>query len=285
VQFGYGAFGECGCIIDTLLREYGAHAVIRSVDLEEKFAFKIGLLEDRCSAHAPLEFLKGSELRGAEVPGGGSFCEVKEWACDSGVVGHKVTVVPCEAKEFAYFSNIAGLLPVRDTLQFLGVHAELAIANHDTQEFNFALFKLTLCGFEEEVILFQHDEDAVDVFLVALAMVGLCFIIKWASVYGHVVHVDGKPALVDLVAKMVFIMAWNVAGEFVRPKNMTVGSNSPSRVRKAAFHSSPSLMRTLLYPQRTSKVVKRVHPARRSITWGMSGETLRLRIVYLLTGL
>jgi hypothetical protein len=27
-----------------------------------------------------------------------------------------------------------------------------------------------------------------------------------------------------------------VAGEFVRPKNMTVGSNNPSFVMKAAFH-------------------------------------------------
>ena len=32
--------------------------------------------------------------------------------------------------------------------------------------------------------------------------------------------------------------AWNVAGEFVRPKNMTIGSNSTRLVRNAAFHSS-----------------------------------------------
>jgi len=47
---------------------------------------------------------------------------------------------------------------------------------------------------------------------------------------------------------IVFIIIWNVAGEFVKPKNMTVGSNSPSGVRDAAFHSSPSLMWMLLYP-------------------------------------
>jgi hypothetical protein len=34
---------------------------------------------------------------------------------------------------------------------------------------------------------------------------------------------------------MVFIIIWNVAGELVKPKNMTVGSNRPSGVRKAAF--------------------------------------------------
>ena len=48
--------------------------------------------------------------------------------------------------------------------------------------------------------------------------------------------------------KIVFIIIWKVAGELVSPKNITVGSNSPSGVRKAAFHLSPGLMRMLLYP-------------------------------------
>jgi len=43
-------------------------------------------------------------------------------------------------------------------------------------------------------------------------------------------------------------MAWNMAGEFVNPKNMTVGSNDTSSVVKATFHLSPSLILILLYP-------------------------------------
>ena len=43
-----------------------------------------------------------------------------------------------------------------------------------------------------------------------------------------------------------FIIAWKVAGEFVNPKNMTVGSKDPSGVVNAAFHSSPSFICTLL---------------------------------------
>jgi hypothetical protein len=58
--------------------------------------------------------------------------------------------------------------------------------------------------------------------------------------------------------KIVFIIIWNVAGELVRPKNIMVGLKSPSRVRKAAFHSSPGLIQMLLYPQWTSNLVKRV---------------------------
>jgi hypothetical protein len=51
-------------------------------------------------------------------------------------------------------------------------------------------------------------------------------------------------------------MVWKVAGLFVRLKYMTRGSNKPLFVRNAAFHSSPSWMRTLLYPQQMSSLVK-----------------------------
>ena len=45
---------------------------------------------------------------------------------------------------------------------------------------------------------------------------------------------------------MSFMNAENVLGEFVSPKNMTVGSNRPRLVVNAAFHSSPVLIRMLL---------------------------------------
>uniref|UniRef100_A0A0W0FZZ0 Uncharacterized protein n=1 Tax=Moniliophthora roreri TaxID=221103 RepID=A0A0W0FZZ0_MONRR len=51
---------------------------------------------------------------------------------------------------------------------------------------------------------------------------------------------------------IMFIMVWNVAGEFIRPKNMTKGLNIPQFIRNAAFHSSPSLIRMFLKPQQTS---------------------------------
>ncbi|EGN91038.1 hypothetical protein SERLA73DRAFT_81362 [Serpula lacrymans var. lacrymans S7.3] len=55
--------------------------------------------------------------------------------------------------------------------------------------------------------------------------------------------------------KSVFIIVWNVAGEFVSPKNMTNGSNNPRFVLNAALCSSPSLIRILLYPHLTSSFV------------------------------
>ena len=56
------------------------------------------------------------------------------------------------------------------------------------------------------------------------------------------------------------IMAWNVAGELHISKNITVGSKSPHLVLKATFHWSPSLILMLLYPHRTSSLVKYLAP-------------------------
>lgn len=71
---------------------------------------------------------------------------------------------------------------------------------------------------------------------------------------------------------MSLMWAWKVAGEFVSPKNMTVGSNNPLLVTKAAFHLSPSLIRMLLYPCRTSSFVNIFAPCSRSTNSGMRGS-------------
>ena len=36
--------------------------------------------------------------------------------------------------------------------------------------------------------------------------------------------------------RILFIIVWNIAGEFSDPKNITVGLNNPSRVVNATFH-------------------------------------------------
>ena len=43
-----------------------------------------------------------------------------------------------------------------------------------------------------------------------------------------------------------FIMVWNVASEFVKLKNITIGSNNPSGVVKSAFYLSSSFILILL---------------------------------------
>ena len=76
---------------------------------------------------------------------------------------------------------------------------------------------------------------------------------------------------------------WKVAGELVSPKNMTVGSNRPLLVWKAAFHLSPSLIRILLYPYYTLSLVKHVESLSLSISSGINGSGYLFFIVMLLS--
>ena len=59
---------------------------------------------------------------------------------------------------------------------------------------------------------------------------------------------------------MWFMVRQNVAGELVRPKNMTHGWNSPKGVLNAAFHWSSFLILMLLKPQCMSNLVKMLFP-------------------------
>jgi len=55
---------------------------------------------------------------------------------------------------------------------------------------------------------------------------------------------------------MLFIMLWKVTGALEKPKYIMVASKRPCLVINAVFHSSPSLVRTLLYPYLKSILVK-----------------------------
>ena len=54
-----------------------------------------------------------------------------------------------------------------------------------------------------------------------------------------------SPVLIKFY-KILLIIVWNIAGEFISPKNITIGSNNPSGVMNAAFYLSLSFICTLL---------------------------------------
>src|SRR6266446_8074766 len=55
VQFGFLG-GDC--VVFTLLREYGAHAIGRCVRLKEERFIEVGLCEDGAGAHTRFEFFE-----------------------------------------------------------------------------------------------------------------------------------------------------------------------------------------------------------------------------------
>ena len=80
-------------------------------------------------------------------------------------------------------------------------------------------------------------------------------------------------------------MVWNVASELVNPKNITVGSKSPSLVIKAALCRSSLIIWTVLYPHwMLTTVISSALPIL-SISWGMSGKGYLFLIVHSLIGL
>src|SRR5882724_11711778 len=71
-----------------------------------------------------------------------------------------------------------------------------------------------------------------------------------------VIHVDGHYPLIHELFEDVVHHHLEGGGLFIKPKNITRGSKRPQFVQKAAFHSSPSLIHMLLYPQQMSSFVK-----------------------------
>ncbi len=84
--------------------------------------------------------------------------------------------------------------------------------------------------------------------------------------------------------KIMFIIVWNMVGELVSPKNMTVSSYRPLLVMKATFHQSLSLMRTSLYPHLMLNSVNKVQLCSQLVSCGIKGRGYQFLIVHELTG-
>src|SRR6266567_3494617 len=70
----------------------------------------------------------------------------------------------------------------------------------------------------------------------------------------------------------LFIILWKVAGAFLKPKFITIGSYCPKGVLNTPFGWSPSRIQILWYPHQISNFVNRVFPWSFSISGVMSGS-------------
>src|SRR6267154_496535 len=174
---------------------------------------------------------------------------------------NKTTVEVCKTQEGLYFLLAIRCWPFHNPCNLYWVHLRLSMQDDEAQIFDLGPCKLALVMSEIEFVLsesFQYQMcDSVMLFH------RLCK-------DEDVIQVDTDHTSVMRSWKMSFIMVWKVAGLLVRPKNITRGLKSPRLVRNATFHSSPSLTRTLLYPHRTSSLVKYCVPRRQLIRSEMS---------------
>jgi len=144
-------------------------------------------------------------------------------------------------------SHIPRHWPVSDAGNLDWVHLYMTFQEDETKVFDHRLFKGTLLCFKVETVLMEDIEDP------HYNPVMLFFSLTAED--EDVIHVDGDSSLM-ISLKWSFIIVWKVVGLFVEPKNITRGSKRPWFNLKTAFHLSPSLICTLLYPQWMSSFVK-----------------------------
>src|SRR6266436_8086924 len=65
------------CVVFTLLREYGAHAIGRCVGLEEEGFVEVRLREYWAGAHSRFEFFERLMLRVSPMPNDSLLCKVQ----------------------------------------------------------------------------------------------------------------------------------------------------------------------------------------------------------------
>ena len=82
--------------------------------------------------------------------------------------------------------------------------------------------------------------------------------------------------------RILFIIAWNVAGVLTSPNGMTLYSKCPYRVLNGVCHSSPSRILNRWYPSFKSNLVDLLAPATRSFNSPINGRGYLFRIVSLL---
>src|SRR5882724_7005478 len=118
----------------------------------------------------------------------------------------------------------------------------------EAEVFDCGLLEGAFLHFEVEMVLTEDVKDSY------YNLVMLFFSLTAKN--KDVIHVDGHYPFINELLKMSFIIVWKVVGLFIKLKNITKGSKRPQFILKVAFHSSPSLICTLLYPQWMSSFVK-----------------------------
>ena len=91
-------------------------------------------------------------------------------------------------------------------------------------------------------------------FLTTFSTTSLCSFSSLVSTMILSIKLATSPVLIQSL-KILFIIVYNIASEFVSPKNIIVGLNNPSRVMNTAFYLFPSFIHILLYPHYRSNFV------------------------------
>jgi len=213
--------------IGVHLEEDSTRCVFRGIGSDGEGGGEIGEVKDGFLQEKGFEGVKGGLAGGSPVPLEVLFCKVDEGAGNVGVVRNESSVEVGKAKEGAYVLDFSWGWPFGNSVKFDGVHSELTRFDNHSEVFYLVSGKLAFLKFEMQVEFSHSLEDALSVLLVSGGIRGED---------EEVVHIDNSHPSAIMSLKESFMNRWKVAGELVRPKNITVGSKRPLWVTKAAFH-------------------------------------------------
>ena len=146
------------------------------------------------------------------------------------------------------FGHIPGGWPISETSKFDQVHLHVTFQEDEAKVLDCGLFKGELLHCEVETVLTEDVKDSYyDLMMLFFSL---------TTENEDVIHIDGHyPSLMSSL-KMSFIIVWKMVRLFVNPWNISRGSKRPWFIWKAAFHLSPFLIHTLLYPHQMSSFMK-----------------------------
>ena len=199
--------------------------------------------------------------------------EVKQGVCSMGVILEKLMVKVAESKEGLELFDHPGCRPMCDGSEFGWVHLEASFCNNDAEVFDRCLCKHALFWFEVQIMILEACKDFMGKFVKVSRVIGK---------YQDVIQVNYDMSFINHVSKNIVHEhlegSWGIAESKGHPV-MTLGSNNPKGVLKAALYASPSLMCMLLYPHHISNLVKYHVPCNLLINSGIKGSGAAFLIV------
>ena len=176
------------------LEEDGTRRMFGGICGDGEGGREVGEKKDGFGEEKAFEGVKGGLARRGPVPGEVLLGKVEEGASDIGVVGDKPMVEVGESKERTNISHLGWCRPVCDTVEFDGVHGQLAGFHDHSKVFHLVGGELAFLEFQVKVKLGHMLQNTFRAFLVEGGVGGI---------NEEVVHIDNEPSFGDHIAEEV----------------------------------------------------------------------------------
>ena len=176
------------------LEEDSTRCMFRGVCGNGEGGREVGEVKDGLGEEKTLEGIKGGLAGGGPIPGEVLLGEVEERVGNVRIIGDESPVEIGETKEGANIFHLGWCGPIRDAIEFDGVHGQLAGFDDHAEVFHLVGGKLAFLEFQVKVQLGHALQDALRALFVEGGVGG---------VDEEVIHIDNEPSFGDHIAERV----------------------------------------------------------------------------------